>query len=150
VSTCPGQPLPPESLSPKFGNSYTCHVDCVLDWDDGIGRCTLDSLVGDSSKSGAGSDNTADKTDDNVDCCSDCTCQPERGRGIDTLVACSIHSCHDHSHKNDGGAMNVTVLAVYNIGSHCTDSLMILRWGRVEGSLSQGQTLTSDCDRNDD
>ena len=106
--------------------------------------------MGDGSNS-AGSDNTADETDDNMDCCSDCTCQPERILGVGALVARSIHSCRDHSHKNDGGAMNVTALAVYNVGeSHCTDSLMILRWGRVEGSLSQGQTLTSDCDRNDD
>ena len=140
----PDQLLPPESLSPKFGNSDTCHVGCEFDWDDAIGRCTLDSLVGGGSKS-AGSDNTADETDDNVDCCSDCTCQPECILGVGALAARSIHSCREHSHKNDGGAMNVTALAVYNVGeSHCTDSLMFLRRGHVEGTLCQGQELTSD------
>lgn len=62
--------------------------------------------MGGGSKS-AGVDNTADGTD-NVDC----TCQSERSSDFDTLVACSIHSCSDHSHKYDGGGMNVTVLVV--------------------------------------
>ena len=106
--------------------------------------------MGDGSNS-AGSDNTADETDDNVDCCSDCTCQPECILGVGALAARSIHSCREHSHKNDGGAMNVTALAVYNVGeSHCTDSLMFLRRGHVEGTLCQGQELTSDRDRDRD
>ena len=108
-------------------------------------------MGGGSGSKSAGSDNTAYEADDNVDCCSDCTCQPERIPGVGALVARSIHSCREHSHKNDGGAMNVTALAVYNVGeSHCTDSLMFLRRCHVEGTLCQGQELTSDRDRDDD
>ena len=44
--------------------------------------------------------------------------------------------------KKDDGAMNVTVLAVYNIGSHCSHSLMFLRLGHVEGTLCQGQEFS--------
>lgn len=94
----------------KFDDSDTRH-GCEFVWGYAIVRhCAVDKLVEDGSNS-AGVDNTADETDDNVDCCSDCTCQPECRSGIDTLVAYSIHSCSGHSHKNDGGAMNVTVLA---------------------------------------
>ena len=90
----------------KIDNSDTRH-GCEFVWGYAIVRhCAVDRLVEDGSNS-AGVDNTADETD-NVDC----TCQSERSSCIDTLAACSIHSCSDHSHKNDGGAMNVTVLVV--------------------------------------
>ena len=145
--------LPPKSALPaKFGNSVVCPVRELVRGCAIVHHCA-DRVVEDGSKSADvdnAADNRADETDDNVDCCSDCTCQPERSGGMDTLLACSIHSCCDHSHNNDGGAMNVTVLVVYIVGGlHCIDTLIYLRrGGRAEGARCHGKEMTSNRDRN--